>query len=110
MTNKSFTDSSFLADPYNSMMTRLEEGKEIDMISIFKDLEKANIHTLYSSMIISIRDEIIKDSKAKMKTTAEETKTNLTSIVEQMDSAIKGTFSTKVKDTVAEKAKGYDNI
>lgn len=97
--------------PTVSHTTSLEESPSPEAILAYKkEAEKTFIRTVYAPMKLSqsatVRDKYL----AEIRDMAEETKTAIDTIIKQMDSSIKGKFSKKIKATVEDKAKGYDEI
>ena len=90
--------NDFLSE-INNNMTEIEKGPERLLIS-----------HIYAPVKLNERNNLMSDGDIKIKTEAEATKTALGMISSQIDTTMKGPYSTKVVETLKTKEKDYDAI
>ena len=81
-----------------------------DLTEIEKGLERLLISHIYSPIKLNERNNLMSDGDFKIKTEALATKTALGMISSQLDTMMKGAYSTKVVETLKTEEKDYDTI
>ena len=77
---------------------------------IKKQIEKYLIRNVYAPQALKKRDIIKSNAEKKISEVAKEGKSALTGINDTLDGAIKGQWSTAVRDAVVKTSKRYDEI
>ena len=95
---------------FDEMINDFFSGVNNNMIEIQKGLERLLISHIYSPIKLNERNNLMSDGDFKIKTEALATKTALGMISSQLDTTMKGAYSTKVVETLKKKEKDYDTI
>lgn len=95
---------------FDGMINDFFSGVNNSMTEIEKGLERLLISHIYAPVKLNERNNLMSDGDIKIKTEAQATKTALGMISSQIDTTMKGPYSTKVVETLKTKEKDYDAI
>ena len=93
--------------PMNDYYTKEEYERALE--EMYRAMERRRI-ILEAEAANRKRQELKKSFEASVKTIAEQTKSTISGIKDQMDTAIKGQFRDKIEATVRAKIGDYDHI
>ncbi|MEX2805506.1 hypothetical protein AB3329_10470 [Streptococcus sp. H31] len=96
-------------DITNAFEAGVEESAE-SLRTVEKNLEKTLIKTVYAAIKNGEKEKIIQKYDKEISDLAAETKTAMTTIIANMDDAIKGEWSKAIKKAVKTKSKAYDEL
>ncbi|MBF0777466.1 hypothetical protein [Streptococcus cuniculi] len=82
----------------------------VEIWALQRKLEKSMIRNFWAPAKKKSQENIKIDFHQKVRELGEETQRELMSISEQLDDSMKGKWSTKVQETVINKAKGYAQL
>ncbi|MBP2624310.1 hypothetical protein [Streptococcus oricebi] len=77
---------------------------------IEKDLERSLIQQVFAPVKLRQASHIASNLEEKITKTATSTKGSLVTVSSQLDTAIRGTWSTKIQETIEKKSSAYDEI
>lgn len=95
---------------FDEMIDAFFSGANNNMTEIQKGLERLLISHVYARFKLNERNNLRSNSDFKIKTEAQATKAALGMISSQIDTSMKGPYSTKVVETLKSKEKDYDTI
>ncbi|MBM7642739.1 hypothetical protein [Streptococcus loxodontisalivarius] len=86
------------------------KGTETDFKKLKKDLEKTLIKTVHAPLILQKKGSIISDYDQKIDNAVKDGKSAITSIVNQLDTSIKGDGRKALEETVNKHKDDYDKV
>jgi len=95
---------------FEEMINDFFSGVNNNMTEIEKGLERLLISHVYAPIKLNERNNLMSNGDFKIKTEALATKTALGMISSQIDTSMKGAYSTKVVETLKIKEKEYETI